>query len=96
MTLDAALQQEIYQFLKARVIKKIKEYDLNDDDAAKPFQYALFTKKGYLAKVFIHGCETALGSWHESVAQIIASHRFEIATKLQGKNKLSGHLPVKA
>jgi len=96
MTLYAGLQKEIYQFLKARVIKKIEEYDLNDDDAAKPFQYALFTKKGYLAKGFIHGCETALGSWHESVAQIIASHRFEVARKLQGKDKLTGNLPVKA
>ena len=50
------------QFLKEKILRKIEEYDLNDEDSAKPFQHALFTKKGYLAKGFIHGCETALSN----------------------------------
>jgi len=41
-----------------------------------------------LAKGFIHGCETALGNWHESIAKIIAKENFKIAKKLQGTEKL--------
>jgi type II restriction enzyme len=77
-------------------LKKIEDYDLSDDDSAKPFQYALFTKKGYLAKGFIHGCETALGNWHESIAKIIAKENYEIAIKLEGKDKLTGKITNEA
>jgi len=62
MTLTSELQNKIHDFLKGKILKKIADYDLSDEDSAKPFQYALFTKKGYLAKGFIHGCETALGN----------------------------------
>ena len=72
MALSEKSKIEVYQFLKVKILRKIEDYDLSDEDSVKPFQYALFTKKGYLAKGFIHGCETALGSWHESVAKIIA------------------------
>ena len=92
MTLSKKLQSKIYDFLKMKILKKIDEYNLNDEDSSKPFQYALFTKKGYLAKGFIHGCETALGNWHESIAKIIAKENFKIAEKLQGKNKLKGKI----
>ena len=92
MALSKNLKNEVYQFLKEKVLKKIKEYDLSDEDSAKPFQYALFTKKGYLAKGFIHGCETALGNWHELIAKIIAKENFKIAKKLQGTEKLTGEI----
>ena len=72
MALANKLKNDIHQFLQERVLRKIEKYDLSDEDSSKPFQYALFTKKGYLAKGFIHGCETALGNWHESIARIIA------------------------
>ena len=89
-------QAKVYEFLKAKILKKIADYDLNDEDSSKPFQYALFTKKGYLAKGFIHGCETALGNWHESIARIIASDNFKAAKKLQGSNKLKGQITREA
>lgn len=72
MALSKSLKNEIHQFLKEKILRKIEEYNLSDEDSSKPFQYALFTKKGYLTKGFIHGCETALGNWHESIAKIIA------------------------
>jgi len=96
MALSKKLQIEVYEFLKTKILKKIDEYNLNDEDSSKPFQYALFTKKGYLAKGFIHGCETALGNWHESIAKIIAKENFKTAEKLQGKNKLKGQITRKA
>ncbi len=96
MALSKNLQSEVYEFLKAKILKKIDDYSLNNEDSSKPFQYALFTKKGYLAKGFIHGCETALGNWHESVAKIIAKENFKIAKKLQGKDKLKGQITRKA
>lgn len=92
MALTNKLQIEVYEFLKEKIINKINNYNLNDEDSSKPFQYALFTRKGYLAKGFIHGCETALGNWHESIARIIAKENFKIAKKLQGRNKLSGQI----
>lgn len=92
MALNKKLQIEVYEFLKEKIINKINGYNLNDEDSSKPFQYALFTRKGYLAKGFIHGCETALGNWHESIARIIAKENFKIAKKLQGRNKLSGQI----
>ena len=60
MALSKKSRNEVYQFLKDKILRKIEGYDLSDEDSAKPFQYALFTKKGYLAKGFIHGCETAI------------------------------------
>jgi len=96
MSFSQNLQTKIYSFLKAKILKKIEEYNLSDEDSSKPFQYALFTKKGYLAKGFIHGCETALGSWHESIAKIIASENFKTAEKLQGANKLKGQITHEA
>lgn len=92
MSLTKKLQIEVYEFLKEKIINKINNYNLNDEDSSKPFQYALFTRKGYLAKGFIHGCETALGNWHESIARIIAKENFKTAKKLQGRNKLSGQI----
>src|SRR3972149_10245783 len=96
MALSNSLQSRIYQFLKEKILRKIEEYDLNDEDSAKPFQYALFTKKGYLAKGFIHGCGTALGNWHEAIAKIIAKENFKIAKKLQGAEKLQGKITNEA
>ncbi|MFH1175475.1 MAG: TdeIII family type II restriction endonuclease [bacterium] len=96
MALSNKLQFKIHNFLKEKLLKKIDEYSLNDDDSSKPFQYALFTKKGYLTKGFIHGCETALGNWHESIAKIIAAENFKVAEKLQGKNKLKGQVTNEA
>jgi len=96
MALSKNLKKDIYNFLKEKIIRKIEGYDLSDEDSAKPFQYALFTKKGYLAKGFIHGCETALGNWHESIAKIIAKENFKIAKKLQGKDKLQGKITNEA
>lgn len=96
MALSARLKKEIYDFLKDKVLKKIDEYNLSDEDSSKPFQYALFTKKGYLAKGFIHGCETALGNWHETIAKIIALENFAKAKKLQGENKLKGKITREA
>lgn len=96
MSLSQKTKKELHEFLKEKILKKIKEYDLNDEDSSKPFQYALFTKKGYLAKGFIHGCETALGNWHESVAKIISNENFKIAKKLQGKEKLKGKITNEA
>lgn len=96
MALNNKLKNDIRQFLKEKILKKIEEYDLSDEDSSKPFQYALFTKKGYLAKGFIHGCETALGNWHESIAKIIAKENFKIAKKLQGAEKLQGQITNEA
>lgn len=96
MALSKNLQFEVYEFLKAKILKKIDNYNLNDEDSSKPFQYALFTKKGYLAKGFIHGCETALGNWHESIAKIIAKENFKTAKKLQNSTKLKGKITRKA
>jgi hypothetical protein len=96
VALTNELQNKIRYFLKQKILKKIEEYDLSDEDSAKPFQYALFTKKGYLAKGFIHGCETALGNWHESIAKIIAQKNFKVAKKLQGNEKLKGALTQEA
>ncbi len=96
MALSKNLQQKVYKFLKDKVLKKIDEYNLSDEDSSKPFQYALFTKKGYLAKGFIHGCETALGNWHETIAKIIATKSFVTANKLQGQNKLKGKITREA
>lgn len=96
MALSNNLQLKIHDFLKEKLLKKIDEYSLSDDDSSKPFQYALFTKKGYLAKGFIHGCETALGNWHESIAKIIAAENFKVAEKLQGANKLKGRVTNEA
>lgn len=96
MALSKKTKNEVYKFLKEKMLKKIEEYDLNDEDSAKPFQYALFTKKGYLVKGFIHGCETALGNWHESIAKIIAKNNFKVAKKLQGTQKLQGKITNKA
>lgn len=92
MALSKNTKNQVHQFLKDKVLRKIEEYDLNDEDSAKPFQYALFTKKGYLAKGFIHGCETALGNWHEAIAKIIAKEHFKTAKKLQGAEKLQGKI----
>jgi len=96
MALSNKLQSEIHNFLKEKLLKKMDEYSLNADDSSKPFQYALFTKKGYLAKGFIHGCEIALGNWHESIAKIIAAENFEVAEKLQGTSKLKGKVTDEA
>jgi len=96
MALSNKLQYEIHNFLKEKLLKKMDEYSLNADDSSKPFQYALFTKKGYLAKGFIHGCEIALGNWHESIAKIIAAENFEVAEKLQGTSKLKGKVTDEA
>ena len=96
MALSKSLKNEIHQFLKEKILRKIEEYNLSDEDSAKPFQYALFTKKGYLAKGFIHGCETALGNWHESIAKIIAKENFKVAEKLQGAKKLQGRVTNEA
>ena len=96
MALSNKLQSEIHNFLKEKLLKKMDEYSLNADDSSKPFQYALFTKKGYLAKGFIHGCEIALGNWHESIAKIIAAENFEVAAKLQGTSKLKGQVTDEA
>jgi type II restriction enzyme len=96
MALTQDLKTEVYQLLKEKILNKIEEYDLSDEDSAKPFQYALFTKKGYLAKGFIHGCETALGNWHESIAKIIAKDNFKVAKKLQGAEKLKGKITSEA
>lgn len=96
MALSKDLQDKIYKFLKEKVLNKISAYSLSDEDSSKPFQYALFTKKGYLAKGFIHGCETALGNWHETIAKIIAAENFAVAKKLQGQNKLNGKVTREA
>lgn len=90
MALTAELYKIIYLFLKGRIIQKIEDYSLDEEDAAKPFQFALFTKKGYLTKGFIHGVETALGNWHESIAQQIAKYNFKTSKKLQRNDRLSG------
>jgi hypothetical protein len=92
MSLSADLKNEIYDFLMQKLGKKIAEYSLDSEDASKPFQYALFTEKGYLVKGFIHGCETALGNWHESIALIIARKHFAEAKKLDRTSKLKGNI----
>src|SRR3989344_3954270 len=92
MTLSQETVEEIHDFLKTRLLEKIKDYSQDGEDSAKPFQYALFTKKGYLVKGFIHGCETALGNWHEGIAKIIAEKNFLYAKKLQGREKLRGEI----
>lgn len=96
MALSKELSIEIRDFLKAKLLKKIEEYSLDNEDSSKPFQYALFTKKGYLVKGFIHGCETALGNWHEGIAKIIGKKNFTTAEKLQGSNKLKGKITREA
>jgi len=96
MALANKLKNDIHQFLQEKVLRKIEKYDLSDEDSSKPFQYALFTKKGYLAKGFIHGCETALGNWHESIARIIAEKNFKTAKKLRGAEKLQGQITNEA
>jgi len=90
------LEQNQFGVVKEKVLRKIEKYDLSDEDSSKPFQYALFTKKGYLAKGFIHGCETALGNWHESIARIIAEKNFKTAKKLRGAEKLQGQITNEA
>lgn len=92
MALSTSTKKAVHDFLRKKIEKKIGEYTLNGEDSAKPFQYALFTKKGYFVKGFIHGCETGLGSWHESVAKIIATQNFSVAKKLQGKDRLKGKI----
>ena len=96
MALTKTLKDEIYHFLKEKVLKKIKDYNLKSEDASKPFQYALFTKDDYLEKGFIHGCETALGNWHEQIARLIARENFQDARKLGGASKLEGKITRKA
>lgn len=96
MSLNKNIKDEIRSFLRSKLLKKINDYSLDSEDAHKPFQYALFTEKGYLVKGFIHGCETALGNWHESIALIVARQNFTIAKKLQGKEKLKGKITLKA
>jgi type II restriction enzyme len=96
MALSKKLKKDVYSFLKEKILRKIEEYNLSDEDSSKPFQYALFTKKGYLAKGFIHGCETALGNWHESIAKIIAKENFKVAKKLQGRDRLRGKITNEA
>ncbi|MFH0770835.1 MAG: TdeIII family type II restriction endonuclease [Candidatus Peregrinibacteria bacterium] len=96
MPLSSSLQASIRRFLKKKILAKVDAYSLDEEDASKPFQYALFTKKGYLVKGFIHGCETALGNWHEHIAKIIAEANFSIAKKLQGKERLHGVVTIKA
>lgn len=90
MALSKKLYNTIYNFLKGKITQKINDYNLDEEDAAKPFQFALFTKKGYLTKGFIHGVETSLGNWHEGIAQQIAKYNFKISKKLQRKEKLEG------
>ncbi len=92
MALTRQTKKAVYDFLRKKIKKKIEEYTLNGEDSAKPFQYALFTRNGYLVKGFIHGCETGLGNWHESIAKIIATQNFSVAKKLQGKDKLKGNI----
>ena len=96
MALSKKLRIGIYEFFKIKIIEKIDGYSLNEEDSSKHFQYALFTRKGYLSKGFIHGCETALGTWHESIAKIIASENFKVAKKLQGSSKLKGKITREA
>jgi len=36
MALSKNLKNEIYQFLKDKILRKIEEYDLSDEDSAKP------------------------------------------------------------
>jgi len=96
MGLSKKLYDIIYSFLKDKITQKINDYTLDEEDAAKPFQFALFTKKGYLKKGFIHGVETSLGNWHESIAQLIAAYSFKISKKLQRKEKLAGRVTNKA
>jgi hypothetical protein len=47
MALSKSLKSEVYQFLKEKILRKIEEYDLSDEDSAKPFQYALFTRQNH-------------------------------------------------
>lgn len=37
MALSKNLQFEVYEFLKAKILKKIDNYNLNDEDSSKPF-----------------------------------------------------------
>ena len=50
MSLSIDLQQKLHGFLKEKILNKIDKYNLIDEDSSKPFQYALFTRRGYLAK----------------------------------------------
>lgn len=83
MALSEALKIQIKTFLTEKMLAKINNYTLDGDDTAKPFQYALFTKKGYLVKGFIHGCETALGDWHGQIAKIIGKANFSTVARSQ-------------
>ncbi|MCK4945964.1 MAG: TdeIII family type II restriction endonuclease [Alphaproteobacteria bacterium] len=96
VALSKSLKQKIEIFLETKILKKIEKYDLSEDDSSKPFQYAIFTQEGYLVKGFIHGCETALGNWHESIARIISEENFKVARKLQGASKLKGEVTEEA
>lgn len=96
MAISKELYNIIYIFLKEKISQKIKAYSLDEEDAAKPFQFALFTKKGYLTKGFIHGVETSLGNWHESIAQKIARYNFKESKKLKGNEKLTGKVTKNA
>ena len=50
MSLSKDLQQKLHGYLLEKILGKIDKYNLIDEDSSKPFQYALFTRKGYLAK----------------------------------------------
>jgi len=60
------------------------------------FLYALLTEEGYLSKSFIHGLEGSLGSWYETIAEIIARRRYKVVAKLKGNSKLTGQISYKA
>ena len=92
MAMPESTRREIKTKLKESLLRKINEYELDTKDAAKPFQYALFTRDRYLVKSFIHGCETSLGNWHEVFARIIAKDKFKVAKKLTGTDKLIGKI----
>jgi type II restriction enzyme len=96
MALNKELEAEIHSLLRDSILAKIEKYSLNGQDSAKPFQYALFTKKGYLVKGFIHGCETALGTWHETIAKVIARSTFTVSKKLRGSGRLRGQITLEA
>lgn len=96
MALKKETITKIHDFIKYKITEKIENYSLESKDSSKPFQYALFTKKNYLVKGFIHGCETALGNWHESVARIVAEENFLIAKKLQRTEKFKGKISSQA
>ncbi len=92
MSLSQATVDEITGLLKSNIVAKINNYSLDEEDSAKPFQYALLTEEGYLSKSFIHGLETSLGSWYETIAEIIAHENFKAVAKLKGTSKLTGQI----